>query len=319
MTEAIQHRLSPAALIPIRQAHDRRQLETLLGVDRAYAAYALSHLESGPFEQSEFWVAESPAGTGVVLTSDAIGSTLITSGDPTAVGAILSLHPGPRLAYLSTASPEHMAAIRRWHHVDDPLTMRRMSVRLEGFTAIAEESPDVSIRRLSDLDLHAVNALYAVDERSGQYTGPQINNAVYFGAFVGGELASIAGTHVVSPMMSIGVVGNVLTHPAFRGRGLATYVTSRVTSTLFDLGCELVVLTADPQNTPAVHAYRRLGYELGAPIVEARLRRRDPVGLGAWWRRMKAEHIQGFEAVRVASAPAGDLDGAPAHGKGQSQ
>ncbi len=318
MTDAIQQRLSAAALVPIRRTRDRRQLEELLGVDRAYAAYALSHLETGPFEQSEFWVAEAPSGIGVVLSSDAIGSTLITSGDPTAVAAILSLHPGPRVAYLSTASPEHMPAIRRWHHVDDPLTMRRMAVRLEGFTPVPDEPAGVQIRRLSDLDLHAVNGLYAVDERSGQYTGPQINNAVYFGAFIDGELASIAGTHVVSPMMSIGVVGNVLTHPAFRGRGLATYVTSRVTSTLFDLGCRLVVLTADPQNTPAVHAYRRLGYELGAPIVEARLRRRDPVGLGAWWRRMKAEHIQGYEAVRVASTSASSLSEAPDHRKGQS-
>lgn len=319
MSDAIQHRQATAALVSIRQTRDRRYLEELLGVDRAYAAYALSHLESGPFEQSEFWVAEAPSGTGVVLSSDAIGSTLITSGDTTAVAAILSLHPGPRVAYLSTASPEHMEAIRRWHHVDDPLTMRRMSVRVGGFTAVSEGQEDIEIRRLSDLDLRTVNTLYAVDERSGQYTGPQINNAVYFGAFVDGELTSIAGTHVVSPMMSIGVVGNVLTHPAYRGRGLATYVTSKVTSTLFAMGCELVVLTADPQNTPAVHAYRRLGYELGAPIVEARLRRRDPVGLGAWWRRMKAEHIQGFEAVRVASASAGSLSGAPEHRKGQSQ
>ncbi len=205
MTDAIQQRVSTAPLIPIRQIRDRHRIEELLRVDRAYAAYALSHLEPGPFEQSEFWVADAPTGTGVVLSSDAIGATLITSGDPSAVAAILSLHPGPRVAYLSTASPEHMPSIARWHHIDDPLTMRRMSVRLGTFTPTTESRPDVVIRRLSDLDLRSVNRLYAVDDRSGQYTGQQINNAVYFGALLEGELVAIAGTHVVSPMMSIDI------------------------------------------------------------------------------------------------------------------
>jgi RimJ/RimL family protein N-acetyltransferase len=280
--------------------------------DRAYSAYALGHLEPGPFEQTEFWVAEAPTGTGLVLISDAIGETLITSGDATAIAAILALHPGPRSAYLSTAAPEHMAAIERWHHVDEPLGMRRMLVTLGAFVPVEGARVGAASRRLEARDAQAVNALYALDDRSAQYSGAQIENAVYFGAFVADRLVAIAGTHVVSPMMSVGVVGNVLTHPAYRGRGLATYVTSRVTSTLFETGCSLVVLTADPGNTPAVRAYARLGYELGAPIVEARLRRRDPLGLGAWWRRARAEHIQGYEAVRVApseSRPAGTAAG----------
>lgn len=318
MTDALQQRAVGAPLIPIRQLRDRRRLEALLNGDRAFAAYALGHLEPGPFELSQFWVADAPSGTGVVLVSDAIGATLITSGDANAVAAILSLHPGPRLAYLSTAAPEHMGAIRRWHHVDDPLTMRRMSVSRGAFTPVDSSTTNAIARRLSDADIRSINALYALDDRSGQYSGHQINNAVYFGAFIDDELVAIAGTHVVSPMIAMGVVGNVLTHPTFRGRGLATYVTSRVTSTLFTMGCEQVVLTADPENTPAVRAYGRLGYELGAPVVEARLRRRDPVGLGAWWRRMKAEHIQGFEAVRAAPHPPRPAEGAPEAGKGRT-
>ncbi len=294
-------RAASGPLVQIHQVRDRRRLDALLSGDRAYSAYALSHLEPGPFERTEFWVAEGPTGTGIVLRSDAVGATLITVGDASAVSAILRLHPGPRVSYLSTAAPEHMGAIERWHEVGDPLTMRRMSVTRAAFVPIEVAGAGVEVRRLTARDVAAVNALYALDDRSAQYSGRQIEQALYYGAFEVGRLVAIAGTHVVSPMMSLGVVGNVLTHPSYRGRGLATHVTSLVTQAIFAMGCSLAVLTADPLNTPAVRAYTRLGYQPGATIVEARLQRRDALGIGAWWRRWRAEHILGGEAVRVAS------------------
>lgn len=298
MTDVMGQRASSTPLVHIRAVRERRRLEALLSEDRAYSAYALSHLEPGPFERTEFWVADAPTGTGLVLRSDAVGATLITVGDPSAVAAILALHPGARMSYLSTAAPEHMRAISRWHVVDDPLAMRRMSVARNAFAPIEESRADAEVRRLVGADVRAVNALYALDDRSAQYSAHQLERAIYYGAYAGGRLVAIAGTHVVSPMMSLGVVGNVLTHPGYRGRGLATHVTSLVTSTIFAMGCSLAVLTADPLNTPAVRAYSRLGYQQGASIVEARLRRRDQLGLGAWWRRRRAQHILGGEAVR---------------------
>jgi predicted GNAT family acetyltransferase len=185
-----------------------------------------------------------------------------------------------------------MRAIERWHHVDDPLSMQRMTVTRATFSPV-----EGTTRRLTGRDVSAINVLYALDERRSNYSGRQIDRAVYFGAFEDGRLVSIAGTHVVSPMASIGVVGNVLTHPAYRGRGLARLVTSKVTAAIFELGCALVVLTADPLNTPAVRAYAGLGYIPGANIVEARLRRRDQSGIGAWWRRHRAQETNGYQTV----------------------
>ena len=132
------------------------------------------------------------------------------------------------------------------------------------------------------------NALYALEGAPGYYSGEHIERGVYYGAFEDDRLVSVAGTHIVAPAASVAVVGNVFTHPAQRGRGLATAVTSSVTRDLLDRGCALVTLTVDPTNTPAVHAYRRLGYTLGAAVIEARARRRDPLGLGAWLRRRAA-------------------------------
>ncbi|MCK9520738.1 MAG: hypothetical protein M0R74_17200 [Dehalococcoidia bacterium] len=52
--------------------------------------------------------------------------------------------------------------------------------------------------------------------------------------------------------------------------------------------CDYVVLTVDPKNAPAVHAYQRLGYQEVCQLVEASAVRRDPAGIGSVVRRVRA-------------------------------
>ena len=68
-----------------------------------------------------------------------------------------------------------------------------------------------------------------------------------------------AGTHVISPQARLAVVGNVLTHIDYRGRGYATAVTGAVTAELLRT-CDRVALNVRSDNPPALQAYRRLGY-----------------------------------------------------------
>lgn len=285
MTDAL-HRHAARALprFRIRAVSDRRALDAALAGDRAYAAYALAHLEYGLFEQARFWVAEGPDGHGVVMhAGGALGPALCTVGDPAAVDALLSLHPGPITTYLATAAPEHMAAIGRTYAVAGALEMQRMAVTAATFTPQPGE-----VRRLRGPDARALNMLYSTEGAPTGYTPDHIERGLYFGAYAGNQLVAVAGTHVVAPNVGIAVVGNVFTHPRSRGSGLATRVTSAVTAELLQRGCALVALTVNPANTPAVRAYRRLGYAAGARVVEARLRRRDVTGLGAALRRFVA-------------------------------
>lgn len=279
----------------VRRSRDRRAIDALLSEDRAYAAYALGYLEAGLFERSEFWLAEGTEGSGMVLLTDALGAAMVTFGDPSAVDAILSLHPGARTSYLSTATPAHVAAIERWHRLEEPLTMQRMSLTREQFRPQPGDT-----ERLRGSDTHEINALYALDDRPSHYTPLQIERSIYYGAYEDGDLVSIAGTHLVSPLNGIGMVGNVLTHPRYRGRGLAKRVTSAVTADLLDRGCTLAVLTAAAENMPAIRAYDSLGYQPGAVVIEAHLRRRDVTGIGSWLRRRGARTDD--EATELASS-----------------
>lgn len=262
---------------------DIRALEARLSDDRPLAAYALGHLEPELIGHSEFWTADGPEGSATVLHAKALGLVTVTLGDPAAVGAILRLHPGHRVGYLTTGSPEHIEVIARTHEVADTLPMQRMSVTAGTFEDVVGE-----VRRLRGHDAQRINALYSMEGSATRYAAEVIERAIYYGSFDGDRLTSVAGTHIVSPHQSIAVVGNVFTHPGYRGRGLATRVTSAVTRELLARGCAEVVLTVAPENAPAVAAYTRLGYRRGSAVVEARLQRRDLVGLGPAWRRFNA-------------------------------
>ncbi|MBC7224530.1 MAG: GNAT family N-acetyltransferase, partial [Anaerolineae bacterium] len=65
----------------------------------------------------------------------------------------------------------------------------------------------------------------------------------------------------------------VFTHPQFRGQGLGTLVTSRVTKELLGRGL-LVVLNVEEGNVPAIRAYEKLGYERHCAFVECLGRRK---------------------------------------------
>lgn len=276
-----------AAAVPgfrVSSLRDHRVIESRLTEDRPFAAYALGHLEPELFRYTHYWAADSELGRATVMHSTALGPVTVAVGDPAAVAAVLALHPGPRLGYLSTGAPEHVDVFRHTHYVTDVLHMLRMSVGPLSF----EDIPTDDLRRLRGHDAVRLNALYASEGGPTRYSPDTIDRAIYYGAFHGDQLISVAGTHVVSPHQSIAMVGNVFTHPRYRGRHLAEQVTAAVTRELLARGCAEVVLTVNPENTPAVAAYTRLGYRQGSAVVEARLQRRDLFGLGPWWRRSVA-------------------------------
>lgn len=290
-------------LYRVHEERDVQRLLALLGTDRAYAAFAIGHLDRGLFEHARFWTAEGPAGEHAVVmhANGPLGRMSVLGGDAGGVAAALHLHPGPRGGYLATFAPEHLPAVQGVYAPRGLIGMVRMSVDAEHFRPTGAGIGGRSLRRLNAADTRALNALYATGGGPTGYRGEHIEQGVYYGAFdgafggggattsgrsrEGGSLVAAAGTHLVSPGMGIAVVGNVFTHAEARGRGLATRVTSAVTADLLARGCWQVTLTVDPDNAPALRAYDRLGYVRGAAVHEARFSRRDVIGLGALLRR----------------------------------
>jgi ribosomal protein S18 acetylase RimI-like enzyme len=267
----------------VRPLADIPTIRSILAPRVEYTAYALGQLEPALFPRTRWLYARGTTGTGLVLHSrGGLGDATFVLGDPDAVAAILSIYPGTAQTY-ATCQPQHLDVLRRYYRLASQQPMIRMGVTKEHFQPLTDRHAIV----LTGIDIRRVNSLYGSEGGPSYYIPEHIDSGVYRGVVQDGRLVAVAGTHVVSRQEGVAVVGNVFTHPDYRGRGHATATTSAVTEALLEY-CDHVVLTVDPNNTPAVAAYARLGYREVCQLVEASAARRDPSGIGSSLRRIRA-------------------------------
>lgn len=282
----------------VRRVESREHIRSMLETRRPYAAYALGQLEPHLFRQTEWWQAVSGSHEALVLHSrGGLGHATFTMGETRALDALLQVHPGNRTTFL-TCEPQHLATILDHYELEQRQTMIRMQVSGDTF-----KRADGPVRRLTGHDAREINRLYRIEGVPSYYTPRQIDDAVYFGAEVDGQITAVAGTHVISTASAISVVGNVYTHPRHRGAGLAQAVTSAVTAYLL-ANCRDVVLSVDPTNVAAVSAYSRLGFTEVARLIEGAAVRKDVLGLETLLRRTMARvrGRDGDQLVRVKEA-----------------
>jgi GNAT superfamily N-acetyltransferase len=274
---------------------DVDEIRGLLAPEGAYAAYARAQLAPPLFAQSEWWSASGPGARGIVLHArGGLGRAMVTLGDAEALDTVLGLHPGPRFCFASFRA-EHRRIVQRHFMLARNELMVRMSVARGAFRPVEGEAV-----RLRGWDIGRVNRLYSTEGGPASYTSRHIDEGVYYGVIQEDELVSIAGTHVDSPSERVAVVGNVFTHPLYRGGGLATIATSAVTAALLE-HCDLVALTVEAANGPALAVYRRLGYREECTLYETAAVRKDALGALSGLRRMAATwrgRRSGEEVVR---------------------
>lgn len=276
---------------------DPLQVRLRLTGAAAYGAYPLAYLDPLLFPLAEFY--EATAGERHALLMHArggMGTSSFLMGHPQLLAALLSLHPGPRQTFV-TCLQEHVESILISHNLWRPQTMLRMQLDREAFRPPSDR-PDV--RRLVEADARELNALYAIEDEGLRYCGRQISQGVYFGATHRGRLVAAAGTHIFSRREGVAVIGNVFTHPDYRGRGLGTAVTAAVTAYVVPF-CRLVVLNVDPANRTARHIYQRLGFEDAGRLVEAMATRRYPLSPAALMRRLLARARSRVPGAELAS------------------
>jgi RimJ/RimL family protein N-acetyltransferase len=268
----------------VRRVDDRRRLDSILRRSEAFNAYAIAQLDASLFPQASFYVAESGSSTALVMHSrGGPGPAIHVWGDPRLAGALARLHPGSRGSLL-TCQSDHIDELLEVYNLWRPQTMARMRIDSASFRPPADRGP---VRRLLAADAPELNRLYALEGEGIAYSGRHVREGVYFGALHRGRVVAAAGTHTYSKAMGVGVVGNVFTHPDFRGHGLATAVTAAVTAKLLE-DCDLIVLSVDPANRSARHVYETLGYVETGRIMEAMATRRSPMSPLPFLRRWLA-------------------------------
>lgn len=251
---------------------DKAAIRAYLERDRLYAAYAICDLEEREFVRTRWgmaWEDDEP----VALVLEYSGPTpqpLFVMGRDEGIAAILHDLIRPRVAYVAAPSSV-VPAIETAYRIDDGPSMVRMWVDRAHFRPYP-----ATVQRLLPVEIGELNRLYQLGFASW-LPSTAISDGVYYGLRINGQLVAAAGTHVVSPGARLAVVGNVLTHMDYRGRGFATAVTGAVTAELLR-SCDQVVLNVRSDNPPALNAYRRLGYHEHVRFEERLIHR-----LGSPW------------------------------------
>ncbi|MBN2593814.1 MAG: GNAT family N-acetyltransferase [Sedimentisphaerales bacterium] len=126
---------------------------------------------------------------------------------------------------------------------------------------------------LTEDDLDDMFGLYKEGYRQGPKTrkahlGPQhwfdartLQTGQYFGLRLKNRLVSVAGIHVYSEKYKVAALGNIVTHPDYRGKGFGTAVTARLCQSLAE-HVDNIGLNVKANNTAAIAMYRKLGFEI---------------------------------------------------------
>lgn len=280
MTAVSREGQASRAIFTVERVRDREALRPLFEDDAAYSAYAIAQLDAKLFDANEWLLSRNNGGRQALLvhSRSGLGNALFATGDPQALDVALSLHPGPRFSF-GSLRVEHRAVVEKYFILTRPQIMTRMQMTAQTFRPV-----EGAVMRLGPSALDDVNNLYSIEGGPAAYRESHLVDGVYHGVFIGGYLVSIAGTHVVSRAERTAVVGNVFTHPRYRGRGFATVATSAVTAELLSY-CDLVVLTVETKNDPAVAIYSKLGYQPVCSLHETPLIRKEPLGAISLTRR----------------------------------
>jgi ribosomal protein S18 acetylase RimI-like enzyme len=251
--------------MPVISLHDRGRIEPVLRRNVFLHIYALGDLDQffWPFTT---WYALEDAGEirAILLFYTAFETpTLMALGDPPyeslhqLLASARRLLPPKVYAHLSPGGraalgPDVIAQTRGPHL---KMALRQPKLDVPGLE---------NVERMSAADVADLRALYAVGYPANWFDPRQIETGHYYGLRVNGELVSAAGPHVYSSGQRVAALGNIVTHPAHRGRGYAAAVTARACAELQHT-VDQIGLNVKADNAAAIACYTRLGFQ---PIAE---------------------------------------------------
>lgn len=133
-----------------------------------------------------------------------------------------------------------------------------------------------NVKPLVVYDVTALEELYRVAYQGNWFEPRMLETGYYYGIRQGKSLISAAGVHVYSEQYRVAALGNITTHPRFRGLGLAKAVNAKLCKDLLQTTAH-IGLNVKADNTSAmpkavrfatIACYTRLGFEIIATYQE---------------------------------------------------
>jgi ribosomal protein S18 acetylase RimI-like enzyme len=128
-----------------------------------------------------------------------------------------------------------------------------------------------NVRKLELSDISSINSLFKVAYPDNWFDSRMVETGKYFGYYNEGALIGVAGIHVYSPEYRIAALGNIATHPDFRGQKIAYKLTSALCSDL-KKSVDIIGLNVNSENKAAIKCYQNIGFEIRSTYDECYIR-----------------------------------------------
>ncbi len=261
---------------------DQERVRAFLLREPVTTAYMLGDLDPAYAEYCSWWAArEGDHDVAVVLVYNGHAApVLLTRGLAAGITAILDAFGDdlPERGHVHML-PDHLAALDQHFALERLRPMVRMGLVAADFvdpkfTLPGGYSP---IERLGHRDTGDIITLYGF--YPDHFFEPhQLSTGHYYGIRAEepggrGKLVSAAGVHVIGRADRIAALGNIVTDPAHRGKGLSSLCTAHLVRELIAEGMGILALNVERHNVAAVRVYEKLGFKDHGTFLQGFMRR----------------------------------------------
>jgi predicted GNAT family acetyltransferase len=123
------------------------------------------------------------------------------------------------------------------------------------------------IIRLTENDLEDMLGLYEEGYPGNWFNARMLQTRQYFGLRIESRLVSVAGIHVYSEKYKVAALGNIVTHPDYRGKGFGKAATAGLCQSLSE-HVDNIGLNVKADNAAAIALYEKLGFQIVSSYYE---------------------------------------------------
>ncbi len=244
--------------------HDKSTIETFLRGNVFLNIYGLGDLDDFFWPYTTWYALTDTAGVQVIAliyTGGSLPCLHVLSEDDKVIyteellRCLIPILPRSFDAHLSlgleSILAEHCTLRPHGKHYKMALTDKSLLSNVD-----ASQAAGLSMSHLSEI-IGLFNKAYP-----GNFFEPRmLETKQYYGIRQSGELVSVAGVHVYSRRYRVAALGNIATHPKYRGKGYGTTLTAKVCKSLL-LEIDDIGLNVKADNISAIKCYEKLGFEV---------------------------------------------------------
>lgn len=254
----------PVLVESLGQRIDREACIRWLARDPIHHLMLLGDLYPPLISVSEIYVATDEGqivGVGSLFRGFSIPSVIITEDNPTVQIALFTRMSKRLESEWITISPRTSSSVlcqfgkRIYSHTELQMLLHEPI-----------PTPVKPARLIQRGEFDSLNQFYS-EHRVEAWTPLMFEMGPFYGVWRDGQLIAAAGIHFVTPF--IAQIGNVFSHPRYRGRGYATAATAGVTNHLRRMGIQIISLFVVAENAPAIRIYQRQGFVKERELIYA--------------------------------------------------